>query len=160
MGTDFLFRCGTRTAARAFHSIGVKTYLYDFNYHFKGYKDPSNLLCELNSQVGCGVYHGSELTYVFGKSNETEAEAQMSSIMGQYWTNFAKTGSPNLPSLNDDDLENWKEYRLSHDNHMELTATPKNSDSLFKENCDFWDRQPRQGKYPSDFSSKDSVVLV
>merc|ERR1712100_988729 len=107
-------------------------------------------------EVVCGVRHGAGVGYVFGHHTGNEADARMSSIMGQYWTNFAKTGSPNLPSLNNDDLENWKEYRLSHDNHMELTVTPKNSDSLFKENCDFWDRQPRQGKYPSDFSSKDS----
>ena len=33
LGTDFLFRCGTRDSARAFSAAGVPTYMYLFNFH-------------------------------------------------------------------------------------------------------------------------------
>lgn len=65
MGTDLCFRCGTRKAARALSAAGHDVYLYDFGWHFETYKDPTSGKCNANNQLGCGVYHASELRFVF-----------------------------------------------------------------------------------------------
>merc|ERR1711871_44860 len=154
-GTDFCFRCGTRSAVRAFTAAGVATYLYSFSFQSSSYKDPSSLLCELEDEVACGVYHGADVSYVFSQEgNDTDKE--MSSAFGLYWTNFAKYGTPNgpgVPSL-------WQAYSVDHDNHLELTLPVVNGSNLFKPNCDFWDTLPRHGAYPSSLSAASEKVLV
>ena len=45
-----------------------------------------------------GIAHGIELPYVFGtfkKSDNTKIDREISNLMINYWTNFAKTGNPN-----------------------------------------------------------------
>ena len=44
-----------------------------------------------------GAFHGAEIPFVFGYPGElgTDAEVQLSKIMGCYWSNFAHTGDPN-----------------------------------------------------------------
>ncbi|XP_064596033.1 carboxylesterase 5A-like [Liolophura sinensis] len=48
-----------------------------------------------------GATHGDELQYLFGfpdPSNATPEETLLSKTVKEYWTNFAKTGSPNTPN--------------------------------------------------------------
>merc|ERR1711871_1125408 len=66
-GTDFAFRCGTRTAVRALAASGVRVYLYSFEYHFTGYIAPTDAFCELDDELLCGDYHASELKFVWDK---------------------------------------------------------------------------------------------
>jgi para-nitrobenzyl esterase len=49
-----------------------------------------------------GNTHAQDVAYVFGRVDGDEYEAvdrAMSDVMQKYWTNFAKTGSPNGPGL-------------------------------------------------------------
>jgi len=156
-GTDFVFRCGTRSAVRAFASAGVKAYMYQFNYHSSLYRDPSSSQCERDDEIGCGVYHGSDVTYVFGTANflhPAPPARNMSSVMGRYWTNFAKHGSPN----GDDVPKQWQNYNIQDDNHLDLTLPVTNGSHLFKSNCDFWDSLPRAGQYPPRAPSAEILV--
>merc|ERR1712008_346217 len=95
-GTDFTFRCGTRSAAGALDRAGIDTYLYVFDFHNIAYKDPASESCHLTQEFGCGVAHGAELGYVFGTLPVfTPAAFKISSAIGQYWSNMAKHGTPN-----------------------------------------------------------------
>ena len=54
------------------------------------------------------AHHGAELPYVFGTYEDvspgllTETDAQLASLLGTYWVNFARMGDPNA-----DGLPNW-----------------------------------------------------
>jgi len=58
-----------------------------------------------------GAYHSAEIEYVFGQLDSktdvtwTPEDRQVSVEMQKYWSNFAKTGSPNGPGLT-----NWPPY--------------------------------------------------
>ncbi len=50
-----------------------------------------------------GIYSTPTLVFVFNSSNVvfplTKQDLKLSEVMGDYWTQFAKTGDPNMPSL-------------------------------------------------------------
>ncbi|MEM8863736.1 MAG: carboxylesterase family protein, partial [Chloroflexota bacterium] len=57
----------------------------------------------LEGEVG-GAFHAADLPFVFGALHSPvfasdEADNELAEIMQSYWTNFAKTGNPNGPSL-------------------------------------------------------------
>lgn len=138
--TDAVFRCGTRAAAAALAKAHIETYLYQFNYHGSSYKEPDSLHCQLTSQIGCGVSHGSELEYVFGHKGgllHPEAKA-VSDMMGQLWTNFAKELPPS---------SSWPTYNSTQDILMMLGPTAAAVKSA-QPRCDFWASLPQEGTYP------------
>jgi len=151
LGTDFLFRCGTRTAARALSDHGLDVYLYQFDFHSQAYVDPASRRCQLMSEVGCGVFHGAELGYVWGNSPEpTDAARKMAATMGTYWTNLAKHGSPNGDERAETSVEvHWPRYNRTADMHMRLAQDTAVGRGLAKPHCDFWDSLPRQTRYPT-----------
>jgi len=59
-----------------------------------------------------GAFHSAELWYVFGTLDRcwrpfTEADHDLSRRMITYWTNFAKTGSPNGSEIAEDSADFW-----------------------------------------------------
>lgn len=50
-----------------------------------------------------GAFHSAEIPFVFGTDDwlleMSEADAELSRLMGLYWTNFARTGNPNGQGL-------------------------------------------------------------
>lgn len=145
LGTDFLFRCGTRTTARALSARGIRTFLYQFDLHHATYLDPASDICERDAEVKCGVYHGSEVRHVWASGEDvTRADRMVTRAMGQYWTNFAKRGTPNEAGL-----QAWPAYNESTDLHLRIAETVEVGSGYAKSRCDFWDSLPRQVDYPT-----------
>lgn len=136
--TDFCFRCGTRSAARALSRNGVSTYLYSFEFKDLIYHDPASLGCHLDSEVLCGVFHGTEVPFVFDDFSSLPlldpiSTRKISDALGGYWSAMARTGSPNAAGLVD-----WPIYNESVDMHLVLSNEIKPASQLAKSNCDFW----------------------
>jgi len=98
MGDD-IFGVNVRFAAEKNEALGQPTYAYHFT------RIPPSKAQTI------GAYHAAEIPFVFdsiesalGLSKEDEA---LTDLMGTYWTNFAKTGDPNLPI---DVSTSWPEY--------------------------------------------------
>jgi hypothetical protein len=45
----------------------IDTYMYLFAYKGDVYRDPASEACQKEDELDCGVFHSSELKYVFGK---------------------------------------------------------------------------------------------
>ena len=61
-----------------------------------------------------GAYHGSEIPFVFGSASPllpmSDKDEKLAETMQAYWTNFARTGDPNGPSLPE-----WPAYDPNRD---------------------------------------------
>ncbi len=93
---DLVVRCPA-SAQGGWHSAAhYPTYEYEFAHAIPG-------------QEAQGAVHGSDLPYVFGyfpkwgniAGQFTDLDIQLADLMESYWTNFAKTGSPNSAGLPD-----------------------------------------------------------
>lgn len=116
--------------------------MYSFEFEGDDYHDPSSTLCSLDAEVLCGVYHGAEVSYVFQKSTSSDRERTMSTVIGTYWSNFAKTGNPN-----GDGLVEWPSYAKETDLHITLAENVTVSSGLRNETCTFWDSLPKESPY-------------
>lgn len=70
----------------------------------------------------------------------TQTDLSLQSMMGAYWTQFAKTASPNNPSQ-----PSWPEYDLSSDNAQRLATPASTQFGPNKSACDLYD-----SLYPND----------
>lgn len=136
LGTELIFRCGTRATLRALADRGHSVYEYSFNYRFTGYVDPKSALCEATAELLCGVYHASELRFVFDTLQLPldAPDHRVAATMGAYWTNFAKRGDPNGPGLVE-----WPRFNRSVDAHLELNDPPVARTGLAERACDLLD---------------------
>ncbi|XP_006894470.1 PREDICTED: bile salt-activated lipase-like [Elephantulus edwardii] len=113
--TDVLFLMPTKMAVaqhRA-HAKSAKTYTYLFSH-------PSRMPIY---PKWMGADHADDLQYVFGKPFATllgyrPQDKTVSKAMIAYWTNFARTGDPNVghsavPA-------HWDPYTLENDNYLEI----------------------------------------
>jgi len=141
-GTDFIFACGTRDSARSISAQGVRTYMYSFEFEGDSYHNPASTLCSLDAEVLCGVYHGAEVSYVFQKASSSDRERTMSTVIGTYWSNFAKHGDPN-----GDGLVKWPVYDAETDLHITLSENVTVGSGLRNETCTFWDSLPKESPY-------------
>jgi para-nitrobenzyl esterase len=75
---------------------GAPVYRYFFDLGSPG---------DRNHSISLGAFHSDDIEYVFGALDSRPemairpADRALSELMGQYWTNFAKTGDPNGPGL-------------------------------------------------------------
>lgn len=84
-----------------------------------------------------GSQHGQDVAYVFQHLNanrSSESDMALSDVMGDYWLNFTKYGTPNAPGSN---LPVWPEFDNSNPQSMHLTgpvpfAGPVPSESALK----------------------------
>jgi para-nitrobenzyl esterase len=99
IGTDAIFACNAQTATTAL-SQRVRTFQYEF-------ADPNApMLFFPPLSFPTGAYHAAEIQYVFRIDVSPQPnpglhgdQARLSDAMVTYWTNFARTGDPNLPAL-------------------------------------------------------------
>ncbi|XP_070551708.1 acetylcholinesterase-like [Ptychodera flava] len=103
MNGDEMFVCPTDLSARAYSEAGSKVYRY-FMTHV-----PDSSFWPM---PWSGAAHGEDIQFVFGYHfiNFTimqQEEIDMTLQIMKYWTNFARTGNPNLPSNDESKDEEW-----------------------------------------------------
>ena len=107
---DDLFGVHMRHLARANIEAGEPAYLYFFT------RTP------LSEKQTLGAFHAAELFFVFDSHSPflplSEDDKKLTTAMGKYWTNFAKTGNPN-----GDGVMNWPAYTPETD--LWMTFNPK-----------------------------------
>jgi para-nitrobenzyl esterase len=130
--TDTSFRCSA-VAQLAWHSAaGNPTFEYEFARVPPG-------------REAVGSTHASEVSHVFGTLDRGIAgvgppaqpngvDMQVSEVMQQYWTNFAKTGNPNVPQL-----PVWPKFTVSSRAYIQFTdAGPIAKEGLRRPFCDLF----------------------
>jgi len=90
--------------------------------------------------------HQAEIAFIFGNllttgylgGPYTEADREISQQIQTYWSNFAKTGNPNLPSH--DGLPEWPEFNPANRPYLQFTQQdgPVVRESLRREICDLY----------------------
>ena len=137
--------CDTRNAARALAAAGIDTYLYSFEFEFEGYRDPSSPACSLEDEVSCGIYHGSDLGFVWQHKASDARSAAVATALGGYWTNLAATGSPNGNGT----LVVWPRYAAeSGYKHIVVAEVVRVVDDDYRNTtCNFWDTMPKEAPY-------------
>ena len=136
--TDGLFACPVSSVAQKL-ARAVPTYAYEFS-------DPQAVteLTPTRSVPNLGAYHASELVYVFGTpltgladpAAFSPAQQTLSRQIGQYWTNFARTGNPNGAGL-----PIWPPLTAQNPGVLLLQpgGNTVSSDFTARHNCAFWD---------------------
>ncbi len=122
--TDAVFTCPTRDQARYVTALATHVYLY----HFTRLNHAGMLL-------GLGVFHSSELPYVFGDFvppfTADDTDTALSNTMMNYWTRFAATGDPNGGA---DPM--WPAFTTAGDSDQGLGDTVAPETGLHRANCD------------------------
>jgi para-nitrobenzyl esterase len=123
--TDGSFACPGRNAAQLLASQHVPTYAYEFNDE----NAPLNFGL-VPASFPLGAYHGAEIQYLFNifgtPAPFTAAQQQLSDTMIAYWTQFADTGDPNLPSA-----PAWSPYNALTDEFQSLAPPTPTVESNF-----------------------------
>jgi para-nitrobenzyl esterase len=124
MFTDVIFLCPTRSQLRALSGHGTASYLYQFTR-----------TTLFGTVSGLGVYHGSELPFVFGnltaRSGMSAADAAFSRQVMGYWTRFAATGNPD-----DSGAVSWPPYATASDAHLSIGSPIAAGSGLHASTCD------------------------
>jgi para-nitrobenzyl esterase len=131
---DTSFRCAAVGALLWHAAAGNPTYEYEFA------RVPSG-------RESVGAVHASDLPYVFGTLDKgvpyplpppipptviSDIDWQVSKVMQQYWTNFAKTGNPNGAGLPE-----WRRFDASSRAYIQFTAAgPMLKAALRRPYCD------------------------
>lgn len=156
LGTDYIFTAATRYVMSLINNATQSKYpvynyiLYVCAIFFK--KHPIFLtLCFFSDHAfsfdGWGpnytfcnghACHGVELPFVFHTGDQFDTdEIRLSVQIVQYWTNFARSGSPNSPAPV---ATQWPAFSMQNLQSM-LLQTPSNKivTGYKREKCDFWD---------------------
>jgi len=89
---------------------------------------------DTNHAAAFGAFHSDDIEYVFGTLDSRPGavwrpeDRKLSDQMGQYWTNFAKTGNPNGAGLPD-----WPTYAPEKFIFMQLDSTPEAKADSYRE---------------------------
>ena len=126
---DAFFVCPARREARAIAAAGATVFRYSFEREL-----------ENPFETGLGVFHSSELPFVFGNDDYPLGRigdaTSLSQTMGDYWTQFAKTSDPNASKS-----PAWPSYDAS-DTYQLLDVPISTSTAQKAAQCDFWDTLP------------------
>jgi len=129
LGTDLCFLCATHLAAQS-HASHSDMFVYRFNHRST---------CQLpDVPLVPGIYHGSEITYVFGDPEfaacvYTPEEVALSLRMQAMWTNFAKNMDPRSIK------EAFPKYTNTTRLNMVLQTPTDAIESEYRDNyCNLW----------------------
>ncbi|XP_022104639.1 acetylcholinesterase-like isoform X2 [Acanthaster planci] len=140
---DSGFACPIYQFARAAASAGRVVYRYYFTHQ------PEKL--SFFRRKWTGACHSDDLIFVFGlpflpprDEDSSEEERSFSAAVIKHWSNFAKTGNPNLgltageagESVRSE--EEWPRFIAPEFAHLELAPRMKNGGALRVQECQFW----------------------
>ncbi|XP_070551784.1 cholinesterase-like [Ptychodera flava] len=140
MQGDYMFVCPADKSARAYSKFGANVYMYHMTHV------PSNPLWPV-AWMKAG--HGEDISFVFGShfshgkapTNVTmnPEEVAMSLKVIKYWTNFAKSGNPNLSCAEEESSgEDWPLFKVPGLAYKELSPKMENKRALKAKECAFW----------------------
>ncbi len=146
IATDLFMAYGMRRWADHQAATGTATYLYHFDHTPPAFRlyVPSNPDLQLaDGPRSAGAYHSADLAYVFGNVDKVgldwqEADRQLSSAMVRFWTNFAKSGNPNLPKTQG--LPEWQQYNKKTHTTMLLQESPHTVNGVRTAKLDLWEQ--------------------
>lgn len=123
---DSIFSFSSYLASSLHAQAGNPVYRYVFSYAGK-----------LLKSAGVGAFHSSDVLYMFGTVDNAAfppQERNMARVFADYWTSFAKLGSPSPEGL-----PYWPVYDGATSYSMVLDSEPYASENLGRENFMFWD---------------------
>ncbi|XP_041483841.1 acetylcholinesterase-like [Lytechinus variegatus] len=148
--TDVYYACTTDKVLRAHDSTDdSKIYQYVFSH------EPTKSFFQFRDVIPSTPWlkagHGEDLTFVFGfpfidelyhvrGHNVTEEEKALSIQIMKYWTNFAKTGDPNLSEVGlpqTNTLPPWPEFNARGLRHKVLSQGFRNGRAARARQCHF-----------------------
>ena len=105
ISTDVFMAFGMQRWAEYHAEAGHNVYLYFMDHvppAFHIYMPDQPDLALPNGPRSGGAYHSGDLAYVFGNTDKvgldwTDDDRTLSKMLVRHWTNFAKTGDPNVP---------------------------------------------------------------
>ena len=111
---DSEFTCNTEEFAQKLANHGNNVYRYFYNHQSSANPWPA----------WSGSKHGDEIEFTFGVPSQnpkpyTASEIEFSKDLITYWTNFAKTGSPDSSNH----LAAWPKYQDPEWKYLNLTLT-------------------------------------
>jgi para-nitrobenzyl esterase len=101
------FAYGAYSMAQAMTRASQKAYLYYFTH------------AETGNRAHLGAYHGEELQFLSDSFpadwEHSQEEKRLGEVMRIYWTQFARTGNPNVPGV-----APWRAYNPHADQYLDL----------------------------------------
>jgi para-nitrobenzyl esterase len=132
---DEILVCTTYDTARRTAAGGAPAYLYNFN---------RELPIPILQQLMLGVFHGSEIVYVFGSiTPPTPDDATVGETIRGYWTRLAKRGNPNGAGAT-----KWPRYKDKTDKRLNIDVQTTVLTGFRRHECEFW-----WGLYDAEFAN-------
>jgi para-nitrobenzyl esterase len=133
-GTDVVFACPAYGA-----DLSMSQFVPLSTYEFNDENAPQDFLPPVTFPYGAA--HASELQYLFNlpitvpRPPLNAQQLQLSSSMQQYWTNFAKSDTPNGSGL-----PTWRQFNALEGNSQSLIPPSPMQETTFATNhkCAFW----------------------
>ncbi|XP_070547195.1 fatty acyl-CoA hydrolase precursor, medium chain-like [Ptychodera flava] len=138
---DMFFVCPADLSARAHSEAGSNVYLYHMTHI------PALSIVKIK---WLKATHGEDLAFVFGwhfnsAMNWTmpEDDVKLSLKVIEYWTNFAKTGNPNLSdgdvkALDEEAQSEWPLFKVPGLEYKDLSLKMETKRALKAKECAFW----------------------
>jgi para-nitrobenzyl esterase len=123
---DTMYRCPVVAQLLWHVAAGNPAYEYQFDHAAPG-------------REALGAVHGAEVPFVFGLPNSnntryTAVDVEISTTLQQYWTSFAKTGSPGAAGL-----PQWPKFQSVERGYMEFTDSgPVVREGLRRSFCELY----------------------
>jgi para-nitrobenzyl esterase len=135
IATDAIFACPARRSVASLSKF-VPSYQYELD-------DPNVPQIFIPpGHIPFGSYHAADVLYLFdsplrgGHAPFTADQESLAGTMVNYWTRFARTGTPNRR-----DLPAWPAYTAASDSHLSLKPPTPQAEGNFaaEHKCAFWD---------------------
>ncbi len=139
INTDLFLGLAMRRWAGLQTQAGQPAYLYYMDYvppAFRIYRYDTPNLDLPGGERSAGAYHSGELAYVFNNVGQTgdfwqADDYTMAQRLSNYWTQFAKTGNPNVTGE-----PKWQPYTLDNHSTLELNLAGRQINGALRPKLD------------------------